>query len=58
MSLLKIDEANMNENDENKLSSGHKSTDYLGNCCIVIPTRFQSDIHLKKNQKNSRMISL
>lgn len=26
----------MNESDENKLNSGHKSNDYLGNCCIVI----------------------
>lgn len=34
--FVKIDEANMNESDEHKSSSGHKSNDYLGNCCFVI----------------------
>lgn len=26
----------MNESDENKSNSGHKSNDYLGNCVFVI----------------------
>lgn len=34
--FVKIDEANMNESDENKSNSGHKSNDYLGNCVFVI----------------------
>lgn len=29
----------MNESDEHKSNNGHKSNDYLGNCCFVISKR-------------------